>query len=403
MLFAWWVASLPVRWSPPCRSSRGAATTSVPTVAVIPFSSEGLTVWWEAGFDPGGAFSDLFTDALVNGNKVSVVDRSHIDSVMQEKNLNLSGDISPATSMQLGRLVGAKYLIVGRIVQFSETSANSGSLGGFAPGGFSVGGVKGEKVTLRVSSRIIEASTGRIVATLPEERSKVGTSFSVGAYSNGVAGGYSSQQFLSSSMGVLINEAAQEMAGKLDIEKLASAPAGPSVSAHILTVEGADVVINKGSADGVSEGMFFDVFQIEERHGSGFASDDHRQDQEGHHPGGLDRHPSEPGEDRLGFCGERRGRPVGVAGFCMRAVWLTKKGGPGAFEVRETPEPQPVAGQVRIRVRAAGVNFADVMASQGIYPGAPPTPCVLGYEAAGVVDALGAGVDPGLAANACSR
>jgi synaptic vesicle membrane protein VAT-1 len=79
----------------------------------------------------------------------------------------------------------------------------------------------------------------------------------------------------------------------------------------------------------------------------------------------------------------------------MRAVWLTRKGGPGAFEVRETPDPQPAAGQVRIRVRAAGINFADVMASQGIYPGAPPTPCVLGYEAAGVVDALGAGVDPG--------
>ena len=69
------------------------AATSMPTVAVIPFSSEGLNVWWEAGFDPGGALADLFTDALVNGNKVSVVDRSHIDSVMQEKNLNLSGDI----------------------------------------------------------------------------------------------------------------------------------------------------------------------------------------------------------------------------------------------------------------------------------------------------------------------
>jgi curli biogenesis system outer membrane secretion channel CsgG len=241
--------------------AQAAATTAMPTVAVIPFSSEGLNVWWEAGFDPGGALADLLTDALVNGNKVSVVDRSHIDSVMQEKNLNLSGDISPATSMQLGRLVGAKYLIVGRIVQFTETSANSGALGGYIPGGFGGSSVKGEKVTLRVSSRVIEASTGRIVATIPEERSKVGTSFGVGGYSHGVAGGYSSQQFLSSSMGALINESAIEMAGKLDVDKLTSAPAGPSVSAHILTVEGADVVINKGSADGVAEGMFFDVFQ----------------------------------------------------------------------------------------------------------------------------------------------
>ena len=47
---------------------------------------------------------------------------------------------------------------------------------------------------------------------------------------------------------------------------------------------------------------------------------------------------------------------------------------------------------MRIRVRAAGLNFADVMAAQGLYPDAPKAPCVVGYEAAGVVDVLGDGV-----------
>jgi NADPH:quinone reductase-like Zn-dependent oxidoreductase len=71
----------------------------------------------------------------------------------------------------------------------------------------------------------------------------------------------------------------------------------------------------------------------------------------------------------------------------MRAIWITKAGGPDALELRETADPEPGPGQVRVRVRAAGLCFADVMAAQGLYPDAPKPPCVVGYEAAGVVDA----------------
>ena len=63
------------------------------------------------------------------------------------------------------------------------------------------------------------------------------------------------------------------------------------------------------------------------------------------------------------------------------------------LSVRETPDPEPGPGEVRIRVRACGLNFAEVMARQGLYPDAPKPPCVLGYEAAGVVNALGPGTD----------
>lgn len=76
----------------------------------------------------------------------------------------------------------------------------------------------------------------------------------------------------------------------------------------------------------------------------------------------------------------------------MRAIWITKAGGPEVLEVRETVDPEPGPGQVRVRVRACGLNFAEVMARLGLYPDAPPPPCVVGYEASGVVDALGEGV-----------
>lgn len=75
----------------------------------------------------------------------------------------------------------------------------------------------------------------------------------------------------------------------------------------------------------------------------------------------------------------------------MRAVVLTKHGGPEVFEVQERPDPQPGPGEVRIAVKAAGINFADTMARVGLYPDAPKCPCVLGYEVAGVVESLGEG------------
>ncbi|NUQ77489.1 MAG: zinc-binding dehydrogenase [Polyangiaceae bacterium] len=76
----------------------------------------------------------------------------------------------------------------------------------------------------------------------------------------------------------------------------------------------------------------------------------------------------------------------------MRAIWNTRWGGPEVLEVRETPEPELMPGHVRVRVRACGLNFAEVMARQGMYPDAPKPPCVLGYEAAGEVEAVGEGV-----------
>ncbi|MBK7150860.1 MAG: zinc-binding dehydrogenase [Sandaracinaceae bacterium] len=76
----------------------------------------------------------------------------------------------------------------------------------------------------------------------------------------------------------------------------------------------------------------------------------------------------------------------------MRAIWIPKAGKANVLELRESPDPEPKAGEVRVRVHAAGLNFAEVMARQGLYPDAPKMPFVPGYEAAGLVDAVGEGV-----------
>jgi len=76
----------------------------------------------------------------------------------------------------------------------------------------------------------------------------------------------------------------------------------------------------------------------------------------------------------------------------VKALVQTKNGGYDVLQVQERPDPPVGPGEVRIAVKAAGVNFADTMARLGLYPDAPKTPCVMGYEVSGVVESIGEGV-----------
>jgi len=67
----------------------------------------------------------------------------------------------------------------------------------------------------------------------------------------------------------------------------------------------------------------------------------------------------------------------------MKAVVITRPGGPEVLEVREVPDPTPSVGHELILVEAGGLNFADVMTSQGGYPGTPKPPLVAGREFCG--------------------
>jgi NADPH:quinone reductase-like Zn-dependent oxidoreductase len=77
----------------------------------------------------------------------------------------------------------------------------------------------------------------------------------------------------------------------------------------------------------------------------------------------------------------------------MRQIWITRYGPPEVLAVREAPDPAPKSDEVRIRVAASGINFADIIGRVGAYPDMPPAPVVPGYEISGRVDAVGANVD----------
>jgi putative PIG3 family NAD(P)H quinone oxidoreductase len=91
----------------------------------------------------------------------------------------------------------------------------------------------------------------------------------------------------------------------------------------------------------------------------------------------------------------REGESMHALPDTMTAIDPTRSGGPEVLLPVERPAPRPGAGEVLIRVAAAGVNRPDVLQRKGGYPPPPGAPSILGLEIAGEVVALGEGVDPG--------
>lgn len=235
-------------------STTASAAGNPPTVAVYGFSSQGLSPWWGSNFDPGDALSDLLTDRLVKLGTLSVIDREHIQQVLTEQQRSQQGQVTPATQAQLGQMVGARYLFVGRIVQFAKTGGNSTAGVSRLLGG--LGGASSTKTELSVSVQVIEANTGRIVQAIDDDQTATVTSFTIGGGSatGGVA--YTSQQFQSSALGQLFGTVADDVAKKVEPDKLAAA-SGPAISGHIVGIDGDSIILNVGSSKGVSIGMMF--------------------------------------------------------------------------------------------------------------------------------------------------
>jgi curli biogenesis system outer membrane secretion channel CsgG len=229
------------------------------SVAVGGIADDGVNPMFAANFDPGKAFGDILTDKLVNIGKLSMVDRAHIDAVFAEQKNAQSGDFAANNAVQLGHMVGANFMIVGRIVHLDKITSNTAAVGNVIGsfGGMVNAGASQDRYRLQIALQIVDTSTGRIVKAFNYDQTRTAHGVTIGDTTTGA--GYSSAQFASSIVGQLLNSAGDDLSKKISAVDLTAVPV-VAMNALMIAADGTNVILNKGSADGITVGMFLNTY-----------------------------------------------------------------------------------------------------------------------------------------------
>jgi curli biogenesis system outer membrane secretion channel CsgG len=205
----------------------GNAQTSRPTVALLDFDYGSVNHWWGGNEDIGKGIADLIVDGLVEDGSFRVIERKKIDAILNEQNFNASDRVDPtAKAAKIGKALGVKYLIVGSITKFGTEDSKKGVGGGGFGSKFGIGSVgKSEgKANVAISARMIDSSTGEIMAVAKGEgQSKRSGLMLGGAGGGGGKAGVGSIDFSNSNFKDTIIGEATEIAVKQVVDKLIAA------------------------------------------------------------------------------------------------------------------------------------------------------------------------------------
>jgi curli biogenesis system outer membrane secretion channel CsgG len=200
------------------------AQSTRPTIAILDFEFGTIQKWWEGNQDIGSGISDMLVDELVNDGSFRVIERKRLDAIMAEQNLAQSdrADPSAQTLVQIGKLLGARYVVTGSVTKFGTEESNkrvSGGGWGSRYGLGSVGTAKG-KANVAITARIIDTSTGEIMASAKGEGKSKRSGLLLAGAGGGAVGGMGSLEFGSSDfrntiLGEATDEAIKQTATKL--------------------------------------------------------------------------------------------------------------------------------------------------------------------------------------------
>ncbi|MDQ7825575.1 MAG: CsgG/HfaB family protein [Candidatus Eremiobacteraeota bacterium] len=230
-------------------------------LAVFPFKT-GSTIghWWGGGFDPGPSMAEILTTRLIKSDKYVVLERENLDKIMQEHNLGIAGEVTAETAAEVGRLLGAQYMIFGTVTEFS--CVDSGGGGGWSIG-FGIGASgsnKGnKKVRVSVNARAVDVNTGMACAPF-EVRKEIPVKSGGGSfYIGGTGGGSEGGETIESGLGNGLYEVADELIKQFESAKFKELAAKPKLEGYVINTDGTKVYISLGRKDGIVKGMKFEV------------------------------------------------------------------------------------------------------------------------------------------------
>lgn len=154
-----------------------------PSIGVAEFKNETQASWWYS--DVGRDLAGMLANELASTGKFRLVERSKLNSVLDEQDLASSGRISKSSGAKIGKLTGAKYLVFATVTSFDSKSRGTG--GGVAIKGFNLGGKK-EEAYIAVDLRVVDTTTGEIEYTRTVEARSSSYGVTGGVYRGGFAG-----------------------------------------------------------------------------------------------------------------------------------------------------------------------------------------------------------------------
>jgi len=160
-----------------------------PVLGVAEFKNESGAGWWGGGV--GWDLSGMLANELASIGAFRVVERSNLESVLNEQDLGASGRVRPDTAAQIGQLTGAEYIVLGTVTAYDEQTSSTG--GGISFRGIGIGGRKTEAY-LAVDLRVVDANNGEIAYARTIEGRAGGGGINLSAYRGGFGGNLSNYE-----------------------------------------------------------------------------------------------------------------------------------------------------------------------------------------------------------------
>jgi len=154
-----------------------------PSIGVADFKNDTSAGWWYGG--AGHDLAGMLSNELSATEKFRMVERDKLGPVLEEQDLGASGRVSKSSAAKIGKLTGAKYLVMGTVSAYEEKTQGGG--GGISFGGISLGGKK-DDAYIAVDVRVVDTTTGEIAYTRTIEARSGGYGMNVGLYHGGFGG-----------------------------------------------------------------------------------------------------------------------------------------------------------------------------------------------------------------------
>ena len=238
-----------------------------PRIAVMDFDYATVRSAGRAMFgtdvDLGKGIADLLVEKLVNGGVFSVIERKANDTVINEQNFSNSDRADSNSAAAIGRILGVDAIVTGSITQFGSDDSNTGGAGSaVAKSILGKAGVSRStgKAVVGITTRIINADTGEILASVTGKGESKRTSTSVAGLfgASGRSGSGSidmgSSNFSQTIIGEAVSDAVNSVASQLHANSGKVTARVVKIAGRVIDVDGSELTLDVGGAAGVKVG-----------------------------------------------------------------------------------------------------------------------------------------------------